>query len=84
MGYTILFAEKAQKQLGKLSKLQASRIIDKIESITDDPHRFVESCEGYLYYHLRIGNYRVILELNDTAGIIEVLKVGPRKKVYDR
>ena len=84
MGYTILFAEKAQKQLGKLSKLKASRIIDKIESITGDPHRFVESCEGHPYYHLRIGNQRAILALNDTAGIIEVLKVGPRKKVYDR
>jgi len=44
MGYSLLFAEKAQKQLGKLSKLQASRIIDKIESITEDPHRFVEFC----------------------------------------
>ena len=81
MGYTILFAEKAQKHLAKLSKLQASRIIDKIESITEDPHRFVESCEGYPYHHLRIGNYRVILTLNDTVGTIEILKVGPRKKV---
>jgi len=40
MGYTLLFADKAQKQLGKLSKIHASRIIDKIESITEDPHRY--------------------------------------------
>jgi len=44
----------------------------------------VEGCEGYPYFHQRIGNYRVILDLNDTDRVIEVLKVGPRKKVYDR
>jgi len=30
MGYSLLFADKAQKQLGKLSKIHASRIIDKL------------------------------------------------------
>ena len=84
MGYTLLFADKAQKQLSKLSKIHALRIIDKIESITDDPHRYVECCEGYPYFHQRIGNYRVILDLNDTERVIEVLKVGLRKKVYER
>lgn len=84
MGYSLLFADKAEKQLGKLSKIHASRIIDKLESIRDDPHRYVEGCEGYPYFHQRIGNYRVILDLNDTDRVIEVLKVGPRKNVYDR
>lgn len=84
MGYSLLFADKAQKQLAKLPKIHASRIIDKMESITEDPHRYVEGCEGYPYFHQRIGNYRVILDLNDTDRVIEVLKVGPRKNVYDR
>ncbi len=84
MGYSLFFADKAQKQLSKLSKAQASRIIDKVESITEDPYRYVESCEGYPYYHQRIGNFRVIIDLNDTDKIIEVLKVGPRKNVYER
>ena len=84
MGYTLLFADKAEKYLGKLSKIHASRIIDKLESVRDNPYRYVEGCEGYPYFHQRIGNYRVILDLNDTDRVIEVLKVGPRKKVYDR
>jgi len=84
MGYTLFFADKAQKPHGKLPKSHASCIIDKKESITDDPHRYVEGCEGYPYFHQRIGNYRVILDLNDTDRVIEVLKVGPRKNVYDR
>lgn len=64
MGYSLLFADKSQKQLSKLSKAQASRIINKVESITEGPYRYVESCEGYPYYHLHIGNFRVILDLN--------------------
>ena len=84
MDYALLFADKAQKQLGKLSRSHASRIIDKLESITHDPHRYVEGCEGYPYFHQRIGDFRVILALDDTDRVIEVLKVGPRKNVYDR
>jgi mRNA interferase RelE/StbE len=83
-GYSLLFADKAQKQLSKLSKINASCIIDKGESIKGDPYRYVEGCEGYPYFHERIGNYRVILDVNDTDRIIEVLKVGLRKNVYDR
>ncbi|QXO94788.1 type II toxin-antitoxin system RelE/ParE family toxin [Methanospirillum purgamenti] len=61
-----------------------TRILNKIDSIVEDPHHFLESCEGYPYYHQRVGNYRIIHDLNDRDRIIEVLKIGLRKNVYDR
>lgn len=84
MSYSIIYSEKVLKQLGKLSKHQATRILNKIDSIAEDPHHYLESCEGYHYYHQRIGNLRVIHDLNDRDQIIEVLKIGLRKNVYDR
>lgn len=84
MSYSIIYSEKVLKQLGKLSKHQMTRILNKIDSIVEDPHHFLESCEGYPYYHQRVGNYRIIHDLNDKDRIIEVLKIGLRKNVYDR
>lgn len=84
MKYTLSWTDRAIKDLGKLPKPTASRIFDKIESITDDPHRTAERCEGYHYYHQRVGAYRVILDINDSDLLISVRNVGPRKKVYDR
>ena len=60
------------------------RIVDKIESLSKDPHRTAERCEGYPLYHQRVGAYRAILEIDDAELLISILKVGPRKKVYDR
>jgi len=84
MIYSVLWADKASKQLHKLPNSIAIRIVNKVESIKEDPHHFLEQCEGYPYFHQRVGDYRIILDLNEPEGIIEVLKVGPRKKVYDR
>ncbi|MFA4849458.1 MAG: type II toxin-antitoxin system RelE/ParE family toxin [Methanoregula sp.] len=68
----------------KLPKPLAKRIVDKIESLSEDPHRTAERCEGYPWYHQRVGAYRAILEIDDAELLISILKVGPRKKVYDR
>jgi mRNA interferase RelE/StbE len=84
MKYSISWTEPAKKNLGKLSKPIAQRIFDKVKSLEDDPYRTAEHCEGYPWYHQRVGGYRVILKIDDAELIVSVLKVGPRKKVYDR
>jgi mRNA-degrading endonuclease RelE of RelBE toxin-antitoxin system len=84
MKYSLFLTARAIKDLGKLPKSTALRIINKIESITDEPYRTVERCEGYPYYHQRIGVYRAILEIDDSGLLISIVKIGPRKKVYHR
>lgn len=84
MKYTLSWTDRAINDLGKLPKPIAVRIFDKIESITNDPHRTAERCEDYPYYHQRVGDYRVILDINDSDFLISIRKVGLRKKVYDR
>jgi mRNA interferase RelE/StbE len=84
MSYSFFWTDRSRKDLEKVPRSVAKRIIDKIESLSEDPHRTVERCEGYPWYHQRVGAYRVILEIDDTELLISILKVGPRKKVYDR
>jgi len=84
MSYSVKWSDRSDKFLCKLSSSVSKRIVDKIESLCEDPHRTAERCEGYPWYHQRVGNYRAILDIDDTELIIEVLKIGPRKKVYKR
>jgi len=84
MKYSLFWSDRAIKDMGKFPKPVALRIFDKIASIADDPHRTAERCEGYPYYHQRVGSHRVILEIDEVQRLISVVKVGPRKKVYDR
>ena len=84
MNYSLSWTKQAIKELGKLPKPVASRIFDKLELITEDPHRTAERCEGYPWYHQRVGAHRAILDINDADLLISVRHVGPRKKVYNR
>ena len=68
----------------KLPDHLSKRIADKIESLSENPYRTAERCEGYPFYHQRIGNYRAVLEIDDSVLLVTVHKVGLRKKVYDR
>ena len=84
MKYSLSWSDRADKEFGKLPPSVAQRISDKITSLSENPYRTVERCEGYPYYHQRIGTYRAVLKIDDSTMLITVVKVGPRKKVYDR
>ena len=84
MKYSFFWTDRSRKDLEKLPPPSSKRIVDKIESLSEDPHRTAERCEGYPYYHQRIGSHRVILKIDDSKLLISVIKIGPRKKVYDR
>jgi len=84
MKYSFFWTDRSRKDLEKLPFHRSKRIVDKIESLSEDPHSTAERCEGYPYFHQRVGHYRAILKIDDSALSISVIKVGPRKKVYDR
>jgi len=82
--YEVLFADVARKQLGKLEKSEQKRIISAIERIRIRPYDFVKRLVGEPYFRLRVGDYRVILDIKNDVMTIMVLYVGHRKNVYDR
>jgi mRNA-degrading endonuclease RelE of RelBE toxin-antitoxin system len=84
MKYSFFWTDRSRKDLEKLPSHRSKRIVDKIESLSEDPHRTAERCEGYPYYHQRIGSHRAILKIDDSALLISVVKIGPGKNIYDR
>ena len=80
--FQIKLAQEAQKDLKKLEKRKAEIILKKLYSIKEDPLHYIERLIGKTLWKLRIGEYRVILQLNTKEKEINVLKIGHRKKIY--
>lgn len=48
----------------------------------ENPHHFFERLRGRNDYRLRVGDYRVIADIDDERKRIEVTLIGHRKSVY--
>ncbi len=84
MTYDIIFSDKALRQLKKMEKNVQKRIIAVLERIRIRPEAYVTKLAGDSGYKIRVGNYRVIMDIDNKKLHILVLKVGHRKNVYDR
>ena len=83
--YRIEFAKSVRKDFKRIPKSDANRILRKIESLAENP-RPPESKKltNDNSHRIRIGNYRVIYDIEDEVLIVLILKVGNRKDVYRR
>lgn len=82
--YEILFSETAFKHLKKLQKHIQKRIISVLERIRVRPCAFLRKLAGFPYFRLRVGDYRVIIDVRKKQLIVFVIEIGHRKKIYKR
>jgi len=80
--YQIEFTEKALKQISKLEKEIQKRILNSLERIRIRPESYVTQLVGEPYYKLRVGDYRLIIDIQNDRLILLVVKVGHRKNIY--
>ena len=83
MTYTIVFSKKASNQLKKLDKTTQERIFKALERIRIRPEKYVQKLVGSSEFRLRVGDYRLILDIDKERIQILVLKIGHRKNIYD-
>lgn len=88
MVWTINYTDTAKGQLRKLDKQTARRILDYMDkriSGQDNPRSSGKALTGSLggLWRFRVGDCRVICDIQDGAVVILVLKIGHRSKVYD-
>lgn len=80
--YEIIYHKSALKQLNKLPRNLQTRILKTLERIRIRPHSFIKSLSGLPYFRLRVGSYRLILDVKENQLIIIVLELGHRKNIY--
>lgn len=84
MAYTVIWTEKALKNLKQLPRETAARIVAAVERTRANPLGHLHPLRGSPYFKLRVGNYRVILDLRKETMIVYVIKVGKRENIYDK
>ncbi len=84
MTYNIVFSDIALRQLKKMEKNVQERIIAALERIRIRPETYVTKLVGDPGYRLRVGDYRIIMDIDKKELQILVLKGGHRKNIYGR
>ena len=88
MAWTIDYTETARKQLRKLDQPTARRIVDFMDgriAAQENPRSTGKALTGPLlgaYWRYRVGDCRIICDIQDDVLCILVIEIGKRKEVY--
>ncbi len=82
--YAILIDRAAKKELGKIPPPHFNRVVKSINQLSANPrpagYKKLTSRTGY---RIRIGDYRVIYNIEDKFLKIFVIDIGHRKNIYE-
>jgi mRNA interferase RelE/StbE len=83
MKYTLLFLRRAQKELSKVPLEYLDNISSEIEKLSENP--CIEGAKKLVArsgWRIRIGNFRVIYEIDHRGKTVTVIHIGMRKDIY--
>lgn len=83
--YEVEITKRASKEIRKLHNPTLRRILEAIEGLREDPRpngsrKLVGADE---LWRIRVGNYRIVYEIEDEIKIVTITRVAHRKDVYD-
>jgi mRNA interferase RelE/StbE len=81
--YTVFIERYAQKQIAKLDKKIIPIVKDTIAGLAFNPRPYgYKKLKGEEAFRIRVGDYRIIYEIEDDKIIVIVVSVGHRKDIY--
>jgi mRNA interferase RelE/StbE len=83
MNYTVSILRHAQKELAQLPAGSYERARDAIRALSQEPRP--TGClklAGRDGWRVRVGDYRIIYEIDDEQKRVTVLHIGHRRDVY--
>ena len=83
-GYRLEVKKKAIKELSRVRPDIGLRLLQSIGSLASEPrprqsHKLSESEHSYRF---RVGDYRILYQVDDEAKLVTIFKVGHRREVY--
>lgn len=83
INYEVEFKSSALKELKKLPKRISIRIFNAIDKLSINPRAGnTRPMVGSMSWRLRVGDYRIVYDINDKKIVILIIKVGHRKDIY--
>lgn len=82
--YNIEIMPRAQKDLDSLSGKLLSRLEQIILGLYDEPrpHNSKKLAASGSRWRIRVGDYRILYEINDTQHAVKVYRVAHRREAY--
>ena len=82
--YTVLLSRRAQRDLDDLRGPVLSRIERVIVRLEENPRPrgVIKLSGGFEFWRIRVGDYRVLYEIEDAAKRITVHRVVHRREAY--
>ncbi|MHA1835760.1 MAG: type II toxin-antitoxin system RelE family toxin [Candidatus Odinarchaeia archaeon] len=81
--YKIFLHPKAKSAFEKLETDLQERIKNKIAELKKSPEKGAKHLKYSNFWRIRVGDYRIIYEIDRSEQKVIVLFIGHRKKVYD-
>ena len=85
--YKVIVSRSAEKELNKLPETILKRISIVFDSLIYNPRptgsKKLKGTDIDLW-RVRVGDYRIIYDINDKIRIIDIKKVGHRKDIYEQ
>ena len=85
MMLSIRHSNRSKKFLKKADKVLAKRLIEKMEKLRENPiihdTKAVEGSKGL--FRVRVGDYRILYEVDYRNNLIGIIKIDKRPRVYD-
>ncbi|MBI4117051.1 type II toxin-antitoxin system RelE/ParE family toxin [Candidatus Pacearchaeota archaeon] len=84
MMFAIEWKEGALEQLDKLQPQISDRIYKKVDELSENPFsKDIKKLKGESAFRLRVGDYRIILDIDIKNKMIFILRLGHRRNIYD-
>lgn len=83
--YRVSLTSSAEKELNRLPKKVIARIMPRLENLVSIPRP--AGCKklrgGDNEWRIRIGDYRIVYVIDDSARTVDVTRIAHRREVYD-
>ena len=83
-GWSVLVHREAKKELGRLPKHILREALERIGALAQEPYPIgcTKIAGQESLYRIRVGDWRIVYEVDVQARTITILRVSPRGEVY--
>jgi mRNA interferase RelE/StbE len=84
--YVVDIKASAQRDLDAVDNIVFERIDRKIVALAENPRPAgCKKLRGYKdTWRIRVGNWRVVYNIDDLAMLVTITRIAHRKEIYDR
>jgi mRNA interferase RelE/StbE len=80
--FRVEFTELAADKYRKLDKTTQNKIAKKLREVAENPKRHVTSLRSIGAFKIRVGDYRLIADVDWAEEVVYVLTLGHRSTIY--